>query len=251
MRNPVNQDNLCPFINSTCIKRSQKIAGPYPVCSIYKGGKGGVLGDLVCVCPKRFFQAELIDDVIKHCWPEKKKEDLHIAYEVKMKGFGQVDFVLADLDTKRRIKDFLSVELQAIDITGSCETAYSAVVNSRVLDKKPSYGFNYANVRKRYISQLIAKGFFHHHWKTRIIAVIQDHLYTQFRTFLNFDELPVASSNIVFMLYRFATDRNGNHQLVFDRAVGTSHNSLMMGTLYRNPPSRDEFCERILKQIRD
>ena len=36
MRNPVNADYRCPYINGTCIKTNHKNALPLPVCSIYR-----------------------------------------------------------------------------------------------------------------------------------------------------------------------------------------------------------------------
>lgn len=176
MRNPVNADYQCPFVNSVCIKRGQKNTDPYPVCSIWRGS--GENRKLVCVCPKRFFEVNFLDDVLKHCWTGKPPVSPQIAHEVTMKGFGKVDFVIADVDEESKtVNEFISVELQAVDISGSVATAYEAVCNSQTLEKKPSYGFNWANVRKRYVSQLIAKGFFHHHWNSRIVAVLQTAVY--------------------------------------------------------------------------
>ena len=110
-----------------------------------------------------------------------------------MEGFGSVDFVVADIDPEtNHVRNFVSAELQAVDITGSVETAYTAVLHSQILGVRPSYGINWANVRKRYISQLIAKGFFHHHWKTRMVAILQTPLYERFRKYIEFDEMPVT-----------------------------------------------------------
>ncbi len=250
MRNPVNADYQCPFINSQCLKRSQRIAGPYPVCSIWRGRDAS---NLVCLCPKRFFQVNFLDDVIKHCWHGSQPTNPKIAHEVQMAGFGQVDFVIADVDSKHgTVREFISVELQAVDITGSVEPAYQGVINSQELEKRPSHGFNWANVRKRYISQLISKGFYHHHWGTRMVAVLQTVVYDEFRKYIEFDELLPTQGNIVFMLYDYAdgeTDEHGRYQLTLDRVVATSHNSLMMGALYRTPPPKDEFCKKILDNL--
>ncbi len=248
MRNPVNAEYRCPYINSTCLKRSQKIQGPYPVCSIFTGRR---TPDLIAVCPKRFYAADLVHDVIKHCWMGAQPQNPQVAYEVSMKGFGNVDFVIADVDQEtNRVRSFISVELQAVDISGSVESAYQATLNSQTLESWPSYGINWGNVRKRYISQLIAKGFFHHHWGSRMVAVLQTSLYTQFRKYIEFDELPATgNSNIIFMLYKFEPiegSENCAQQIVLDRVVGTSHSSLMTGSLYRATPPREQFCERIL-----
>lgn len=250
MRNPVNADYQCPFINSQCLKRSQRLEGPYPVCSIWRGQR---TRKLVCLCPKRFFQVNFLDDVIENCWSEDPPANPHIAHEVQMADFGKVDFVIADLNAEQGIiREFISVELQAVDITGSVEPAFQSVINSKNLEKRPSHGFNWANVRKRYISQLISKGFYHHHWGTRMVALLQTAVYDEFRKYIEFDELLPTQGNIVFMLYDYVDgekDENGRHQLKLDRVVATSHNSLMMGALYRTPPPKDEFCKKILDNL--
>lgn len=249
MRNPVNAGYQCPFINSVCVKRGHLTEEPYPVCSIYHGVKDP---QLICACPKRFFGAELVEDVLENCWPGERPRDYRIAYEVQMKGFGNVDFVIADIDPlTNTVRNFVSVELQAVDTTGSVQLAYSAVLNNRQLDGRPGYGMNWGNVRKRYISQLVAKGYFHHLWGTRIVAVLQTALYTKIRDYVAFDEMTVNSNtNIIFMLYDFTQNSaGGGHGLELARVVGTSHSSLMTGTLYRLPPPRGSFCDRIIANL--
>ncbi len=250
MRNPADASYECPFIDSQCLKRSQRSEGPYPVCSIWRRRRGKPV-ELVTVCPKRFFQANFLEDVIRNCWPGDPPEHPKIAHEVQMKGFGQVDFVIADVDGNGEISECVSVELQAVDITGSVEPAYQATLNREMLNNRPNHGFNWANVRKRYVSQLISKGFYHHHWGTRMVAVLQTAVYDQFREYIEFDELAPTEGNIVFMLYDFSEPTHGDDgfTIQLDRVVATSHNSLMMGALYRTPPPKSEFCQKILDNL--
>lgn len=252
LKNPASRDNICPFINSKCTKRSQRFVGSYPVCSIFYGK----LPDrkLICICPKRFFQASFNQKVIETCWPGELPKNPIIVHEIKMDNFGNVDFVIADIDIeKQHVNEFVSVELQAVDITGSVEPAYQAVINSEeIMEKAFHYGINWENVRKRYITQLINKGFFHHHWQNKIIAVIQLTLYENLRSKIKFDELDPKSdtTNIVFMLYDFdkiiKEDKTFRYEISFKKAIGTSHNSLMTAALYKTPPSKHKFEERIL-----
>jgi len=189
MRNPVNADYQCPFINSQCVKRAHKTGGPYPVCSVYWGKSKK---HPICVCPKRFYGVDFLNDIVAQCWKGPPPRNPQFAHEVKMAQFGTVDFVIADVDEKNAtVRNFVSVELQAVDQTGSVDMAYHSILTNKELECRPSYGFNWANVRKRYIDQIITKGFFHHHWSTRIISVIQTPLYEKFREDLEFDELPV------------------------------------------------------------
>jgi len=249
MRNPVNADYCCPFMNSICTKRSQRIGGAFPVCSVFKSGKP-CIENLVAVCPKRFLAIELQEDVLAHCWVGGGLVNPRMVSEVKMSNLGMVDFVLADFNEDLTlVRSFVSIELQAIDITGSYEPAYSALVHNQFLDKKPTYGFNWANVRKRYITQLINKGFFHHHWKTRIISVLQDHVFERIQKDLCFEEIAVSRSDIVFLVYSFVhNDMDGGFTLNLSKVVGTSHNSLMMRVLYQHTPPREDFCKRIIER---
>lgn len=251
MRSPIGVGYQCPYIDSICVKQSHRISGPYPLCTITHGKKNP---KYICVCPKRFYGINLVQDIIEHCWIGEPPKNPKLAHEVQMAKFGNVDCVLADIDeTTNSVKNFISVELQAVDISGSVEEAYSAVLNSRSLPVRPKFGINWANVRKRFISQLVSKGFFHHHWGTKMVAVVQTSLYNKFREYIAFDELPPKSDcNIVFMLYSYRPKNGGEPgelELVLDKAIGTSHNSLMTGSLYRKTPPREEFCLKIMQSL--
>lgn len=254
MRNPVNAGYLCPFVNSTCTKRSHQVSGPFPVCSVYRWqgrGDNKTHAGLVCVCPNRLFQANIVKDVLQHCWPGTPPESPRIAYEVKMADFGKVDCVIADVGADQNVKQFVSVELQTVDITGSYFPAYAALINSQSLSTPPQYNFNWRNVYKRYIMQLIFKGFFHHHWNTRIVAVMQDVLVDRLWETGGFAESPVAQSNIVFLSYRMVKDPedSSRHCLEFVRPIGTRHMDLMNSILYHEAPSRDSFVQKIIERL--
>lgn len=244
----------CPYINSPCTKRSQNLADnqPYPVCTIWKGNPAAPAPgkDLICVCPKRFHAINFLSDVIEHCWPGPAPSNPRIASEVKMKGFGNVDFVIADVGADNQIGQFLSVELQAIDITGSVFPAYQALRAGNDLERRPTYGLNWDNVYKRYITQLIRKGYFHHHWKTKIVAVIQEQIYRNIverAAFMRTTDVKGDDVNIIFMTYRFDHDpeRPGQYHPVLTTVEGTSHASLSQAILYKEAPTRDAFCGRI------
>lgn len=256
MRDPVNADYQCPFLNSRCTKRSQRIEGPFPVCTVwYGGGRSRVGARLMCLCPNRFYEIDLVKDIVEHCWPPgPRPENPRVAYEVKMARFGNVDMVVADIDEHTgKVKKFVSVELQAVDTTGSYEPAYQGVLyNAPEVDV--SFSINWKNVRKRFISQMVDKGIYHHHWGTRIVAVLQTPLYENMRRAMEWEELPPdrGGNTVIFMLYDYVPDplRPGAYVLALDRVVGTSHSSLMTASLYQDVPSIDLFHERILANLR-
>lgn len=247
---PAASGFLCPFVASPCTKRSAKLDEPYPVCTIRTRRQGNV-----CVCPKRFYAVDFLGEVVEYCWPASHPPaNPQIAPEVQMKGFGNVDFVIADIDEDGDVAQFLSVELQAIDITGSVMPAYQAWRAGKSLNKNPKYGLNWDNVYKRYITQLIRKGYFHHHWGTKIVAVIQDVVYQYITERFEFMRSPNVSSsniNVIFMVYGFEPDPKdlGSLRPTLRTVEGTHHANLQQAILYKEPPSRAAFCERIRRSI--
>ncbi|HQX28242.1 MAG TPA: NotI family restriction endonuclease [Alphaproteobacteria bacterium] len=253
---PTVDEFFCPFIKSKCVKRSTKLTTPYPVCSIWKRSskEHSTMEDLICVCPKRFYAINFLRDVIHHCWPGPPPKNPQIAPEVQMKGFGNVDFVIADMLDDNRIGQFLSVELQAIDFSGSVRSAYEALVLGQPLESKLTYGPNWKNVYKRYITQLIAKGYYHHHWKTKIVAVIQEQVYRYIKneaSFMCSSDLADPSVNVIFMTYAFDDDPDapGQYKLVLKTVEGTSHSNLQQAVMYKDAPSRDDFCKQIGRSL--
>lgn len=250
MRNPANADYRCPFINHECIKFNRTLGTPQPVCSVYRYDKGGNPRSVppICTCPKRFFAADLIEDVIRECWVGKPPADPAVVYEVGMGKFGTVDLVVADVEKRSRVKTFVPVELQAVDITGSVLPYYEALISSKKLSERKNYNFNWANVRKRFISQLIAKGFYCHGWGTRIVAVVQEDLFDSFHKHAKLTAVGLADSNIVFLLYQYVKVGDA-WEFRFKRTVPTTHTAVMNAVLYEKPPSKALFEAKLLSRL--
>ncbi|POF61298.1 NotI family restriction endonuclease [Novacetimonas maltaceti] len=255
---PTHTDFECPYIQSRCPKRSTQLPNePYPVCSLWKpASRKSMQGpELIFVCPKRFYAVDFLKEVIDHCWPGDKPQNPQIAREVKMEGFGNVDFVIADVKKNNKIEQFLSVELQAIDITGSVFPAYQALRIGEDLEKKPTYGFNWDNVYKRYITQLIRKGYFHHHWKSKIVAVIPEQVYQYILGRAGFMRTAEVKKdpqvNIIFMTYRLEKDPDkvGEYKPVLVNVEGTSHTNLQNAIMYKDPPQRSAFIDQIKSSL--
>lgn len=254
---PAANDFECPFIRSRCPKRSTQLPDePYPVCTLWRRNNGtpDPAEDLIFVCPKRFYAVDFLTEVIEHCWPGDKPKNPMVAPEVKMSGFGNVDFVIADVQEDGEVDQFLSVELQAIDITGSVFKAYEALRAGTDLEKRPTYGLNWDNVYKRYVTQLIRKGYFHHHWKSKIVAVIPEQVYqyiTGRADFIRSNDVKSAQVNIIFMTYRLEhdPDRPGEYRPRLVTVEGTSHSSLQNAILYKEAPQKEAFCEQIKRSL--
>ncbi|WP_081841347.1 NotI family restriction endonuclease [Alicyclobacillus macrosporangiidus] len=259
MHEPVNADYQCPYIDDRCIKRGHNTGDPFPVCTLWKHrgvGKNRVPDRPVIVCPKRFFAANLIDDILEHCWTGTyTREHIAAVREIKMGHAGNVDMVICDTSKFPAIEDFISVELQAIDITGSVSDVYTAHLNRTILNSTPKYNFNTANVFKRYLTQLIKKGYFHHTWGKKIVAVVQDFLLEDIRKRVRFAATDPKDENtsIVFMSYTLDPNHkneDGFLELRLKDIVGTEHSALMNAVVYERPPDRDKFISAIIRQLR-
>lgn len=73
------------------------------------------------------------------------------------KGNYFVDWVLAKLDEKGDLEEFVAVEVQTIDTTGTYRNGYESLKKGRVVEKTTA-GLNWENVNKRILPQLIYKG---------------------------------------------------------------------------------------------
>lgn len=204
----------------------------------------------ICICPNRFFEAEIVGDVVRECWPETSFENIRTAHEVRLDKFGKVDLVVAEVnEVGRVIERFLPVELQAVDITGTYRPYYEALIESRAA-KKSTYGFNWANVRKRFITQLVSKGAICARWGTKIVAVVQEDLFEKFQEHAEFTEARIDQANVVFLMYQYARNVElGTWELRFSRVFPTTHGSLMTAVLYEQVPDKAEFERRIIERI--
>ncbi|MFD1956555.1 NotI family restriction endonuclease [Paenibacillus thailandensis] len=258
MHEPVNAGYICPYTSDRCSKRGHGTNDPFPVCSIWKytGARENRRKDRpVIVCPKRFYTADIVGDILEHVWVGPyERNKINAVREIKMGKIGNVDMVVCDTSNLPALDNFVSVELQAIDITGTVSDVYTSHLSQTDLIRSPKYNFNTANVHKRYLTQLIKKGYFHSTWRKKIVAVIQDVLFESIRERVRFAATNPKDENtsIVFMSYTLdptETDEEGYYRLKLKEVVGTEHSVLMNAVVYETPPSKDLFVAAIKRQL--
>ncbi len=168
----------CPFVNKPCTKINHDQTITYGTCSVTSP-----FGDII-ICPNRLYanNYELLAKVSHDAFGEAvpflmydqfieqraRHEDCIIALgknsgkEVQVGRSLSMDWVLARI-SDAKLKEYIGIEIQSIDITGNYRDAWHAYKNiSPKTDRKmlPSsqHGLNWANVHKRLIPQLIRKG---------------------------------------------------------------------------------------------
>jgi Restriction endonuclease NotI len=166
----------CPFVGGQCIKRfkSGTVSG---VCAV----KPVTTGPVIC-CPNRMYAEEyrVLLDVARTCFGDDVRLcrgsgdtkgdgfDVHVfgkrwGKELRLPGRGKgggyfVDWVLALVDSSHKLKEFVAVELQTMDTTGSYEAEVNSLYKGKATSKPSTAGINWENVSKRILPQIIYKG---------------------------------------------------------------------------------------------
>jgi len=172
---------VCPFIGSQCKKTLSRDGTVAGVCAIKQKTKG--TPSVIC-CPIRLYSDDykLLKMISANAFQKNfnlyagrvsiemaKKENGAIAVfghgwggELRLpqrEGTGSyfVDWVLARLDGNGELAEFTAIEVQTIDTTGNYRTAREELLKRRAVIVD-TVGFNWENVSKRIIPQIIYKG---------------------------------------------------------------------------------------------
>ena len=170
---------ICPFLGSRCTKTLSDgiIAG---VCSL----RPVTSGPVIC-CPNRLYADDyaILSDIATIAFgPGIPLEPGGTASKVAVesgaevvavfgKGWGGelrlpqrqgqgayfVDWILARLRPDGTLLEFVAVEVQSIDTTGNYRGARTALLEGRAMERS-SAAFNWENVSKRILPQLLYKG---------------------------------------------------------------------------------------------
>jgi hypothetical protein len=168
----------CPFLSRACTKSLSdgEISG---VCTL----KPVTTGPVIC-CPVRLYAKnyEILRDIAStafgpnipllaasaitnqtgECVAVFGKgwgKELRLPSRAKGKSGGYfVDWVLARLNAIGGLVDFVAVEVQSIDTTGNYRDERAAYLKGRSFAGRSSANFNWENVNKRILPQIIYKG---------------------------------------------------------------------------------------------
>ncbi len=176
----VRQNLQCPFIGRQCVKTLSDglISG---VCTL----KPTKAGPVIC-CPIRLYSEnyEILRDVARVSFGpviplvpgNALTEQTGECVAVFGKGWGKelrlpsrsktggksgayfVDWVLAHVSATGELINFVAVEVQSIDTTGNYRAERDTYLKEEAFSGKSSAGFNWENVNKRILPQLIYKG---------------------------------------------------------------------------------------------
>lgn len=165
-------EHFCRFIDAPC----QKLLSDSTrsgVCSLSSHKHGNV----IC-CPHRLFsdQRKIFQDVANVAFgphqrlsfidaekPNHLCGDVVLIKEIPIPGrmassYTFVDWVMAKMNGAGEIVSFVPLELQTIDTTGNYRAERDGYLTESPSGKPSTAGFNWENVNKRLIPQLLLKG---------------------------------------------------------------------------------------------
>ena len=175
--NKIAESQTCPFLKRKCIKaRKSEPDTTIGTCTVLYGKKP----EPIIICPHRLLERrQIFTDCLHLLTLHEPGNELHIVSEIGIPG-GNVDYFL--VSRKRdRVIDFVGIELQTLDTTGTVWPERQRFLKSQGLSVKPKdaqstkkFGMNWKMNAKTILVQL------HHKVQTfetinkRFVLVIQD-----------------------------------------------------------------------------
>ena len=201
----------CPFLQRKCIKvRKSEPELSIGTCSVSHGRDRRPM----MICPYRLLERNQVFVDCLHLLSHTPGNELHIVPEVSVPG-GSVDYFLAAVDSGQ-VVDFLGIELQTMDTTGSVWPARQrflrttlqsdSVAEERRSNRSP-YGMNWKMTAKTTLVQL------HHKIQTfealskHLVLVTQAELFDYLRGNFEFDHVVQARHSHSMQFHAYALER--------------------------------------------
>lgn len=161
----------CPYISRKCIKvRKSQPDLSIGTCSVYYGRSR----DQILICPNRLLaRRQIFTDCLHLLTLHEPGNELHLIPEVSIPG-GSVDYFLVSAK-RNRVQDFVGIELQTLDTTGTVWPERQRFLQSVGLPTDKSdveslkrFGMNWKMTAKTILIQL--------HHKTQTLEFLNKHL---------------------------------------------------------------------------
>ena len=176
----------CPYLERSCIKtRKSQPEIAIGTCSVAYGGQN----QNVIICPHRLLERrQVFLDCLHLLTRHEPGNELHVIAEISIPG-GSVDYVLVSARDEK-IVDFVGIELQTMDTSGSVWSERQDFLRQRGLsipdETFKKFGMNWKMTAKTILVQLHHKIETFEHLGRHLALVIQTPLETYMRREFNF-----------------------------------------------------------------
>lgn len=217
----------CPFIAKRCYKVRKSDPGiSIGTCTVLYGKAP----EPVIICPTRLIErGQIFTDCFHLLTTHEPGNELHIVPEVSIPG-GSVDYFLVSVKDGK-VRDFVGVELQTLDTTGSVWPARQRLLKELGVpradkgeDLDTTYGMNWKMTAKTILVQMHHKAQTFEHVNKKLVLVIQDKLLAYMTREFKFDHLknPAALGDAVHLhAYKMAEEVGGDFRLSMANRLST------------------------------
>lgn len=225
-RQIVREQN-CVFLDKTCYKvRKSDPDVSIGSCTVLYGSES----EPVIICPTRLTERrQIFTDCLHLLTTHEPGNELHILSEVSIPG-GSVDFFLVSV-RDGKVKDFVGIELQTLDTTGTVWPARQRLLKKLKVPTKDkasssskSYGMNWKMTAKTILVQMHHKIQTFEHVHKKLVLVIQDKLLAYMKKEFNFSHLrsPAANGDSMHLHpYRMEQQANRTYKLALQSRLST------------------------------
>jgi hypothetical protein len=213
----------CPFLGKRCYKsRKSEPQISIGTCTVSYGNEP------IIICPTRLLErGQVFTDCLHLLTGHQPGNELHILSEVTVPG-GSIDFVLVSA-LERKVKDFVGIELQTLDTTGTVWPERQRFLHSKGLPVLPAdiqstkpFGMNWKMTAKTILVQLHHKIQTFEHLNKHLVLVVQDRLLAYMRKEFSFGHLAQARVADPMHFHTYALgNTNKGHQIKLAERVST------------------------------
>ena len=172
------EQQQCPFTQKRCFKvRKSESDISIGTCTV----KYGENLDNIIICPHRLLERkQIFTDCLHLLTRHIPGNELHLIPEITIPG-GSVDYFIVSTDGNRKVKDFIGIELQTMDTTGTVWPERQKAIkelglHSEDVISNKTFGMNWKMTAKTILVQL------HHKIKTfenldrHLVLIVQEQL---------------------------------------------------------------------------
>ncbi len=202
----------CPFLGKRCYKvRKSDPTISIGTCSVSYGREA----EPVIICPTRLIERrQIFTDCLHLLTTHEPGNELHVVSEISIPG-GSVDFFLVSA-RNGKIRDFVGIELQTLDTTGTVWPARQLYLQSvgvlkqlSVEEDTRAYGMNWKMTAKTILVQMHHKVQTFEHLHKKLALIIQDRLISYMQREFQFDHVsnpPLAGDSV--HIHAYGLERN-------------------------------------------
>ena len=199
---PPSETQTCPFIGARCVKqRKSDSMLTIGTCIVGLDGKPQL------ICPVRMRATDQIFRDVAHLL-KGDVAAVMVVPEIIIREFGNVDFTVVGLDDQGHVVDFIRVEFQTNDTTGSGPLfeARQDFFAGQLRDRY-RYGLNWKMTAKLVLKQTLDKAAVFSKWGKKYVWAMQDTLLARMRAYSDMSDFHTEKDDDEVLFYAYEVFR--------------------------------------------